>query len=110
MGTTVEKLRQAIASVEASRTALGVNSDRLIDLAWSVMILRPEQRIEVLEAENARLREALRPFADVKCLARSDLMKPINPKLDSFTPLTLTITKGQLLEAMLALSSSPRQD
>ena len=59
MGATVEKLRQAIASVEASRTALGVSSDRLIDLAWSVMILRPEQRIEILEAENARMREAL---------------------------------------------------
>ena len=66
-------------------------------------------RLKGLEAENASLREALRPFADVSCLARSDLMKPIMPKLDGFTPLTITITKGQLLEAVRVLNSSARQ-
>ena len=59
MGEVVEKLRRAVADVEASRCRLGVDSSRLVDLAWLVMILRPDRRIEELEAENAQLRRDL---------------------------------------------------
>lgn len=55
-----------------------------------------------LLAENARLREALRPFTDLS--AQRGAWGVISKKLGEFAPMTVVVTKAQMREALAALS------
>lgn len=52
-----------------------------------------------------RLREALRAFVNVRDQF-PETMKLIRPKLDSLTPITVTVTKAQFIEAVNALAEA----
>lgn len=63
-------------------------------------------RIEELEAQVRAMGRALEPFVDLRC--QKGAWGVISKDLDDFAPMTVTVTKAQMIAARKALPDPPR--